>query len=887
MSTSSTSARAQTDPPARPAEPADVLLTDGSVAVVRPLRLADRAALFALHDEVGLESLRLRFFSSSREAGHAYVDHLLAQHDTGAVLALGLWQHDDLVGLATAERLGHEAEVAFLVADALHGRGVGTLLLEHLAATARTAGVLRFTAEVLAENGAMIGVFKDAGFEVVRQLDRGVVTVEMDTQASESALRAADAREARAEAASLTALLRPGRVAVVGARRNGSGVGATIIEAIVQGGYAGDLVVVHPQAARVAGVTAYPSFADAPGPVDLVVVAVPPEEVIGCLEQAADAGARAAVVLTSGFAERGEAGAALQRALVRTARDRGIRVVGPHCLGLIDNQQDVRLTATLAGAEPPCGGLAIASQSGGVGLFVIDAARRLGVGVGHFVSLGNKADVSGNDLLAAWVDDPDVTAAALYLESFGNPAKFARIGRRFAECKPLLAVVGGRSGGARQSGDSHTAAAATPSVRIDALFAQAGVIGCRDADELTETALLLSEQPLPGGPRLAVLGNAGGLADLATDAALRHGLEVPVLSDPNIEEGTEEGTENLARTTTRLLVQDEVDAVLLVVAATRTLDPAPALAAVAEAHREHPTKPVVAVLLGTRERGTVPGVTVLPSVDSAVRSLAHAARYAAWLRTPRATTPVTDPARLAVVRRWVTDRLGGEGAGWLGPEAAADLLSPYDVFPAGLVARGPAAAAAAAAEVGLPVAVRVADPAVVRPLERGLVRPLLAYVDDVRAAVATFATETGDREIEVLVQPVRQGIELALGVVRDPALGPMVMVAAGGTAGQVSNDHTLLLAPVTAQDASRALRSLRIWPLLSGYHGSEPVDEQALVDLIVALGRLGVDVPELAEADLDPVVATPQGAELLDVSLRLAGAVTVDAGVPRRLRDLA
>ena len=250
---------------------------------------------------------------------------------------------------------------------------------------------------------------------------------------------------------------------------------------------------------------AYPSFAEAPGPVDLVLVAVPPDEVIACVEEAADAGARAAVVITSGFAEMGSAGAALQRELVRTARERGIRVVGPNCLGLLDNQPDVRLSATFGGANPPTGGLAIASQSGGVGIVVIDLARRLGLGVGHFVSLGNKADVSGNDLLAAWADDPDVTAAALYLESFGNPAKFARVGRRFAESKPLLGVVGGRSGSGQRAGASHTAAAATAAVRIDALFAQAGVIACRDAEELTETALLLAEQPLPTGPRVAVL----------------------------------------------------------------------------------------------------------------------------------------------------------------------------------------------------------------------------------------------------------------------------------------------------------------------------------------------------------------------------------------------
>jgi acyl-CoA synthetase (NDP forming)/GNAT superfamily N-acetyltransferase len=895
--------RAHPDVPgAPPTAPADVLLSDGSVGVIRPLRLTDREALLALHDEVGLESLRLRFFSPSREAGHAYVDHLLAQHESGQVLALGLWQHHRLGGLATAERLDDEAEVAFLVADELRGHGVGTLLLEHLAAAARSAGVRRFTAEVLAENGAMIRVFIDAGFEITRHLDRGVITVEMDTQVSEGALRAADNRESQAEAASLTALMRPQRVAVVGARRDGTGVGASIIDSIVQGGYLGDLVVIHPSAEKVCGVPAYRSFAEAPGPVDLVLVAVPPDEVIACIEEAADAGTRAAVVITSGFAEMGSAGAALQRELVRTARERGIRVVGPNCLGLLDNQPDVRLSATFGGANPPTGGLAIASQSGGVGIVVIDLARRLGLGVGHFVSLGNKADVSGNDLLAAWADDPEVTAAALYLESFGNPAKFARVGRRFAESKPLLGVVGGRSGSGQRAGASHTAAAATAAVRVDALFAQAGVIACRDAEELTETALLLAEQPLPTGPRLAVLANAGGLGVLAADTATHYGLEVPVLSEGlrsqiaryvsgtvgtanPVDAGAGGGAEDLGRIAARLLATDEVDAVLLVLAATRTLDSHATLSALARVRRAHPAKPMVAVLLGGLEGDPLPGVTVLPSVDSAIRSLTHAVGYGAWLHTPRSVAPVTDPARLTVVRCWVDEHLEGEEAGWLGPADAASLLSSYDVTPSGVVARGAAGAAAAAAEVGLPVAVKVADPHVVHKTERGLVRADLPYLEQVRSAVEDFAAETGDPEVEVLVQPMAHGIEVALGVVRDPGLGPLVMVAAGGTATEVWDDRRLLLAPVSAQDAARALRSLRIWTLLAGYRGSEPVDEQALVDLIVALGRLAVDVPELVEADLNPVVATPQGAELVDVKLRLDHAATVDAGVPRRLRD--
>jgi len=895
--------RAHPDPAgAPPTAPADVRLSDGSVGVIRPLRLTDRDALFALHDEVGLESLRLRFFNASRAAGHAYVDHLLAQHDSGQVLALGLWQHQRLGGLATAERFGDEAEVAFLVADELRGHGVGTLLLEHLAAVARSAGVRRFTAEVLAENGAMIRVFTDAGFGITRHLDRGVVIVEMDTQVSDSALRAADSRESQAEAASLTALMRPQRVAVVGARRDGTGVGAAIIDSIVQGGYLGELVVIHPSAGTVRGVTAYSSFAEAPGPVDLVLVAVPPEQVTTCVEEAADAGARAAVVITSGFAEMGPAGAALQHELVRIARQRGIRVVGPNCLGLLDNQPDVRLSATFAGANPPAGGLAIASQSGGVGIVVIDLARRLGLGVGHFVSLGNKADISGNDLLAAWADDPEVTAAALYLESFGNPAKFARIGRRFAESKPLLAVVGGRSGSGQRAGASHTAAAATAAVRVDALFAQAGVIACRDAEELTETALLLAEQPLPAGPRLAVLGNAGGLGVLAADTATRYGLEVPVLSDVlrtqigryvagtvgtanPVDTGAGGGAKDLGRIATRLLGTDEVDAVLVVLAATRTLDPDATLAELARARCAHPAKPMVGVLLGGLEGDPLPGVTVLPSVDSAIRSLTHAVGYGAWLRTPRTTAPVTDPARLTVVRRWVDEHLERKEAGWLGPADAAALLAPYDVSPCGVVAKGAAAAAAAAAEVGLPVAVKVADPRVVHKTERGLVRAGLPYVDHVRSAVEGFAAEMGEPDVEVIVQPMAHGIEVALGVVRDPGLGPLVMVAAGGTATELLNDRRLLLAPVSAQDAARALRSLRIWPLLAGYRGSEPVDEQALVDLVVALGRLAVDVPELVEADLNPVVATAQGVDLVDVKLRLGHGEPVDAGVPRRLRD--
>ena len=660
-------------PDAPPTAPADVLLADGSVGVIRPLRLTDRDALFALHDEVGLESLRLRFFSPSREAGHAYVDHLLAQHDSGQVLALGLWHRHALAGLATAERLGDEAEVAFLVADELRGHGVGTLLLEHLAAAARTAGVRRFTAEVLAENGAMIRVFIDAGFEITRHLDRGVVTVEMDTQVSESALRAADTRESQAEAASLTALMRPRRVAVVGARRDGSGVGASVVDSIVQGGYLGDLVVIHPSAETIRGVPAYASFLLAPGPVDLVIVAVPPDQVTTCVEQAADAGARAAVVITSGFAETGQAGLALQRELTRTARARNIRVVGPNSLGLLDNQSDVRLSATFAGTNPPPGGLAIASQSGGVGIVVIDLARRLGLGVGHFVSLGNKADISSNDLLAAWADDPDVTAAALYLESFGNPAKFARVGRRFAESKPLLAVVGGQSGSSERAGHlpdggrSHPGGPGRRPVRPgrrDRLSRRGGA----DRDR---PPALRAAAPRRATPRCPRERRRAGRARVRHGRSLRAGGPGPVRGpaytgraarlrrrhhhQPGRGRSGWRRVRTWARSVGRCWRPTRSTLSCSCSPPPAPSTPGPPSAALAEARHLHPGKPMVAVLLGGLEGDPLPGITVLPSVDSAVRSLAHVMRYAAWLRTPRTAAPVTDPARLAVVRRWVTD----------------------------------------------------------------------------------------------------------------------------------------------------------------------------------------------------------------------------------------
>ena len=507
--------------------PADVLLADGTVAVIRPLGAEDGDQLHALHQRVCEDTLRLRFFSVGRHAAHDYVDHVLRDRP----LALVLVKDGTILAVATAEGVDPEtAEVAFLVEDGSQGLGIGSLLLEHLAAAARARGIATFVAEVLLENHAMLDVFTDAGFELSKQVEVDVVVVRLDTATTGRGQDAADARDRRAEARSLHPLLYPHGVALAGVRSDGRGIGRAVLDNILEGGYTGSLHVVHPRGLALNGVDTVASFADLPAPVDLAIIAVPAANVLSAVSDAADAGVPTAVVISSGFQELGAEGARLQHELAVLSRTHSIRVVGPNCLGVMSNHPEIQLNATFTRVLPPDGGLAVATQSGGVGIVLADLARELGLGIGSLVSLGNKADVSGNDLLAAWTDDPRVTAGALYLESFGNAPKFARIARRFSEHKPLLAVVGGQSDGGRRAGASHTAAAATPAIGVAALFAQAGVIPCDGADDLAEAALLLTREPLVTGPRVGIVSNAGGMGVLAADAAAAHGLVVPELS---------------------------------------------------------------------------------------------------------------------------------------------------------------------------------------------------------------------------------------------------------------------------------------------------------------------------------------------------------------------
>ena len=886
---------------------ADVLLADGSIAVIRSMRSEDRADLDLLHGEASDDSIRWRFFAVSRKTAQDYVEHLFSEHGPEACLVATVGGR--IVAVATAEAGATEdaatAEVAFLVADPWHGRGLGSLMLEHLAARGRDLGIRRFTAEVLSDNRAMLGVFVDAGFSLSRSSSAGVTDMTMSTVASSVAVAAADRRERQAEARSLSSLTTPRRVAVVGVRRDGSGVGHAVLSSIRNGGFTGEVVAVHPKATAIDDVVAYPRLVEVPGHLDIAIVAVPPADVLPVVRDAAAAGVSTLVVVTSGFGELGAAGAEIQRDIVTVARAHDMRLVGPNCLGVMVNDPDIRLNATFTRGVPPAGGLAIASQSGGVGIALLDVASRLGLGVGSFISLGNKADVSGNDLLAAWMDDPRVTAAALYLESFGNAPKFARVARAFAEQKPLLAVVGGRSAGGVRAGTSHTAAAATPAAGVDALFAQAGVIACSSAEDLAQTALLLSEQELPAGPRVGIISNAGGLGVLAADALDARGLEVPAFS-PELREriarhvsgtsgtsnpvdlGAGTSGESLAAAVDDALLSGEVDALLVVIVATSVGDPQTLLTSLVEPRAALGTIPLVLVPMGglAAAPGTHEGVTVFDSVTVAVDAMARVSKYATWLREPRDAAAPSDEDRASDARAEAQRSMArSTSAGWLSAAEATALLSPYGLAPSGTLASTAADAAERASRIGFPVAVKVADPEIVHKTDRGLVRIGLSSADEVSSAVHAFEIELQAAPVPVLVQPMATGVELALGIVRDPGFGPLVMVAAGGVATEVWDDRAFLVPPVSPQDAARVVRSLRIWPLLDGYRGAEPVDVAALEALVVSLGQLALDVPELAEIDLNPVLVTPGGVVLVDVKARLAAPTLSDAGIPRRLRD--
>ena len=868
---------------------ADVVVADGGVVHVRPITPEDADRLVALHSRLSERTVYLRYFGpyprlSDRDLYRfTHVDHT----DRVALVAL---LGDDIIGVGRYDRADAtaDAEVAFVVDDAHQGRGIGSLLLEHLAAAARERGIQRFVAEVLAENSRMVRTFADAGYHAKYAYDSGVVHLSFPIAPTEESEAVAAERERRAEARSIERLLTPASVAVIGASTDPGKVGHVVFANLLSYGFAGPIYPVHPEARHVGGVRAYASVLDVPDDVDLAVVAVPGPAVAGVVEQCAHKSVRGLVVLSGGFGERDAEGAEIERRLVAEARANGMRVVGPNCLGVVNAAPDVRLNATIAPQAPDRGRVGFFCQSGALGTAILAAATRWGLGLSTFVSAGNRADVSGNDLLQYWERDPATEVVLLYLESFGNPRKFARLARRLARSKPIVAVKTGRYGAAAPALADHSVP--VPEERVQALFERSGVIRVDTLTQLFDVAQLLAYQPLPTGRRVAAVTNSSALGVLVGDACLGAGLELagaPTDLGPEVDvAGFEAGL--------RAAVEeaDAVVAVFAPVLATPGDDFARALAGVAASSRV----PVLSTFLGTEGvpaplrrtgpdgetlRGSVPSY---PTPERAVRALAAAVRYAGWRRRPAGTIPELPDVRTEEARALVAGVLEGTPGGreLTGPEMA-QLLAAYGRSPQPQrIAATADEAAAAAAELGFPVAVKATSTALRHRQDLGAVRLDLPDEVAVRAAAAALAElEPG---APVTVQPMAPpGVATVVELLDDPSFGALVSFGVAGVATDLLGDRSYAPVPLSDTDAADLVAAPRAAPLLTGYRGAEPVDMAALTDLLLRVSRLAEDLPEVLSLELNPVLVGRDGLAILSARAAVGPPTSrVDPG-PRRL----
>jgi acyl-CoA synthetase (NDP forming)/GNAT superfamily N-acetyltransferase len=874
---------------------ADVVLSDGATAHLRPIRPDDADKLVAFYGRVSDESKYFRFFAPYPTLSAADVRRFTTV-DYDDRVALILLTGQDMIAVARYDRIdAAQAEVAFLVEDAHQGRGVGSVLLEHLAQTARERGVRRFVAEVLPQNHKMIMVFSEAGYTLSSRIEDGIVYVEFEIRPTEDSLEVTAAREQRAEARSIRRLLEPESVAVVGASRSRDKVGQVLVRNLVNGGYTGRVFAVNPGAAAVSGVPAYPNVRNVPGPVDLGVIAVPAEAVIDVVLDCAAKGVHGLVVVSAGFAETGPAGRRRQTDLVRIARSNGMRVVGPNCLGIVNNDPAVSLNATAAAVVPTTGRVGFFSQSGALGVAILESVATRGLGLSTFVSAGNRADVSGNDLLQYWQDDPATEVVLLYLESLGNPRKFARLARRVAAVKPVVAVKSGRSTQGIPLGHTVRQTDAPPAA-LDAMFRQSGVVQVDTLAEMFDVAQVLAFQPLPAGRRVGVVGNSDSLGLLAADAATSAGLEV--VGDPG-DLGPAASAVDFERALAALIDDPAVDSVVVVFAPTVESSQADVVARVLAAVAVRGSKPIVTTFLGSRgvpealrvldesgapARGSVPSY---PSPEEAARALAHATSYAMWRSRPRGQVPEVAGCDVALARQIVAEVLADqpEGDGLTGSQLRR-LLTSYGITLLEMVpAKTVDDAVAAGERLGWDVVLKATAPYLRHRPDLADVWRHIDTADEMRDAWATMERTIAHPDTAgFVVQPMATtGVPVAIRAAEDVLFGPVVSFGVSGVTTELLGDRSFRIPPLTDVDASEMIREVKAAPLLLGYGGGVVADLHAVADLLHRVSKLADDVPEIAELELDPVLVASEGLAVVNASARVAPTAVRSDWYTRRL----
>ena len=868
----------------------DVILRDGSTLRLRAPARGDAGALASFFTGLSERSFYQRFHGI-RAIDEELIVHFLEPDwgERGVLVGTlaGAEGDERIVAVGEYDRLRDPAaaEAAFAVADELQGRGIGTRLLERLAAIAAEQGIERFVAEVQLDNPAMLGVFEGAGLEVTRELDAGEFEVRFPIVPTERYRSRVDERDHLAVTASLRPFFEPKSVAVIGASRRRGSIGGELFRNVLAADFAGSAYPVNRDGESVGGVPAYASIADVPEVVDLAVICLPGPLVLDAAEAALTQRVKALCVISSGFAEVGAEGRERQEQLLALVRAHGGRLVGPNCLGIA--VPHLGLNATFGPRPLPPGPIAFSSQSGALGLALLEKASERNLGFSAFVSIGNKADVSSNDLLEWWEDDDETKLVLLYLESFGNPNKFARLARRIARRKPVLALKAGSTEAGARAASSHTAALASSDTAVEALFRQAGVIRAGTLEELVDAAALLSSQPLPRGRRVGVLTNAGGLGILCADACATAGLELPELSEETRsalrallpDDASVANPVDLLGSATGatfesvippLLEDKRLDALIVLFVPPVVAGAEEVATAIHDAvARTRTDKPVLAVLISRDGTPAVlrdgdSAVASFAYPESAARALGLAAERAEWLRRPAGTVPPALEVDTPRTRDLVEAALDGRDETWLDAGATRDLLTAYGipVVPERL-AQSADAAVEAAGELGFPVVLKTAV-AGAHKTEQGGIALDLRDEQQVRAAADRIGPP-------VLVQPmVSGGAELLAGIVQDPVFGPLVAFGPGGVFAELIGDAAFRIAPLTNVDAEELVREGKAGRLVAGFRGAPAADADALVELLERLSLLAENVPEVAELDLNPVIALPDGCVAVDARVRLA-----------------
>jgi acetyl coenzyme A synthetase (ADP forming)-like protein len=876
----------------------DVVLKDGSLAQVRPVGPGDRQALEDLTRNLSADTFYLRFLHAEKPEEAA--KWLMPKAGQFALLAT---REGQAIGHAVyVPTEAGKADAAVVVADAYQGKGLGTILLGQLAEAAVAAGVMVLEAQVAPENARMIRVLRQLGFPTVLKSEPGLIRVTFPASLVPEALIRFEQREAAAAVAAMQRFFRPRGVAVIGASRQRGTIGGELFRNIIEAGFEGPVYPVNAQADVVQSVAAYRSVLDCPGPVDLALIVVPAPAVVPVARECARKGVGALVVISAGFAETGGDGLRLQQELVEVCREAGMRLVGPNCMGIVNTAAEARLNAQFSPFKPRPGRMAFLSQSGALGIAIIDHASRLGLGMSTFVSVGNKADISGNDLIQYWESDEDTDLILLYLESFGNPRKFARIARRVARRKPIIAVKGGRSAAGFRATQSHTGSlVAAADVTVDALFHQSGVIRTDVLAETFDVAALLTTQPIPKGDRVAIVTNAGGAGILAADACEDLGLQVPALS-PETQAALREflapaagvanpvdmvasaSADDYARTIRVVAADPLVDALIVIFIPPIALRPEEVAAEILKAARDvHGRIPILATFMASHGlpeilsdgHGRIPSY---PFPEAAARALGRAVQYGKWLAAPEGTVPRFPDVRREEAAAIVAKALRA-GGGWLSPVETGNLLECYGI-PLVRTAHAENAEEAGrlAAGWGGQVALKAVAPGLVHKTEAGAVR-----LDLAGAEATARAAEEMRRQLEaaglattgyVVQSMVASGVEMLVGVTHDPVFGPVMVCGAGGVLVELVKDVAVRITPLTDRDASEMIRSLKTFPLLRGYRAGQAHDVAALEQVILRIGALVEDIQAVSELDLNPVVvlAEGQGVSVVDARVRVAEA---------------